>query len=91
MSKELGQYLKLCRKIAEKSQKESAKLFGYSNPQFVSNWERGVAIPPPSAMRKMIKIYGLHPGDRKTILYKIDDSFKEKAVKKIREYKFLEE
>lgn len=39
------------------TQKEVADKMGY-NAQFVSNWERGVCIPPIGSVSKLLKIVG---------------------------------
>lgn len=52
---ELGTYLKKKRELADVSQTELAKKLGYTSPQFVSNWERGLAAPPPEKMKVLVK------------------------------------
>lgn len=42
------------------SQGEVAEKLGYSSPQFVSNWERGLACPPLDALSVLIKLYNLN-------------------------------
>jgi transcriptional regulator with XRE-family HTH domain len=41
------------------SQSEVAKRLGYSSPQFISNWERGLSSPPIPKLKKLCKIYDL--------------------------------
>lgn len=54
---ELATYLRQKRKDAELSQGAVAKKLGYSSPQFVSNWERGLSDPPIATLRKLAFIF----------------------------------
>ena len=47
------------------TQKELADFLGYSSPQFVSNWERDLALPPLKVLGKITELLDL---DSKTIL-----------------------
>jgi len=42
----IGTYLRASREQAGLTQAELAKVLGYSTAQFVSNWERGISLPP---------------------------------------------
>ena len=53
----LAEYLKERRMQAGLTQSEVAKKLGYSSPQFVSNWERGLANPPIFVLRDLTKMY----------------------------------
>ncbi len=53
----LGLYLKQKRQMAGLSQAFVANKLGYSSPQFVSNWERGVSEPPIETLKKLSAIY----------------------------------
>jgi transcriptional regulator with XRE-family HTH domain len=55
--KKLGAFLKESRLSARVSQMDVAKLLGYSTPQFISNWERGLSAPPMSCLKKIAKLY----------------------------------
>ena len=57
--KEFGQYLKVKREAAGLSQSEIARGLGYSSPQFISNFERGLCSPPLPALKKMVEYYGI--------------------------------
>lgn len=52
----IGYYLRDKRIEADLSQKDVALLCGY-NAQFVSNWERGMSLPPMTIIKKLLKIY----------------------------------
>lgn len=56
---ELAKFLKEKRKQAGFSQGEIAKKLGYTSPQFVSNWERGLCRPPVATLRKIAQIYNI--------------------------------
>jgi len=57
---ELAKFLKDGREAVGLSQIEVSQKMGYTSPQFVSNWERGLAKPPLSALSKLIKLYGVN-------------------------------
>lgn len=49
----------MLKELREKSgltQAELAKALGYTTPQFVSNWERGLCEPPPEKYPKLAKL-----------------------------------
>ena len=54
-----GQYLKELREDMEIPQHKVAKALGYTTPQFVSNWERGLSRPPLNSFKKLRTIYPL--------------------------------
>ena len=56
---ELGKYLREKRKSCGLSQSQVAEHLGYSNPQFISNFERGLCAPPIPKLRILIKLYDL--------------------------------
>lgn len=41
------------------SQGQVAQTLKYSSPQFVSNWERKLAYPPPATFKPLAKILGV--------------------------------
>lgn len=53
----LAGFLKEKRVAAGLTQSEVARKLGYSSPQFVSNWERGLANPPVFVLRDLTKMY----------------------------------
>ncbi len=61
----LGKYLRTQREKVGMSQLELGTQLGYGNAQFVSNWERGLASPPPKIIRKLIQLLNI---PEKTIL-----------------------
>lgn len=56
---ELAKYIKEKRLAAGLSQGDIADELGYGSPQFISNWERAIARPPVSALKKIAEILGV--------------------------------
>lgn len=54
---DFGNFMKNLRKKANLSQNDVAVEMGYSSPQFISNWERGVSTPPLSSVKTISKLY----------------------------------
>lgn len=50
-------YLKNKRIERELSQKEVSDKLGYTTPQFISNWERGLSAPPIDVFKKIASLY----------------------------------
>lgn len=55
----LAEFLKEKRLQARLSQGDVSKKLGYTSPQFVSNWERGLSSPPVTTLKKLAGIYGV--------------------------------
>lgn len=55
----IGKLLREKRMVQGISQKEISDRIGYSNSQFVSNWERGLADPPMDKMLDLVKILNI--------------------------------
>lgn len=56
-TEKLAKFLRSSREAKSLSQADVAKELGYSSPQFVSNWERGISSPPMDAIFKLAKIF----------------------------------
>ena len=54
----LGAYLKQKRVDLKLSQYELGEMLSY-NPQFISNWERGISSPPVIVISKLITILNI--------------------------------
>lgn len=52
-----SEYIKTKRLEAGLSQKDVSDHFGYSTPQFISNWERGISTPPMKTLKKLAQLY----------------------------------
>lgn len=59
----LSGYLKEKRIDSGLSQLDVAKVLGYSSPQFVSNWERGLVSPPLETIAVLIELYKVPPAE----------------------------
>lgn len=83
----LAEFLKQKRLNAGLSQGAVAKKLGYTSPQFVSNWERGLSEPPIGTLRKIASIYNI-PHDEmfdvvlKTTLRNVTEELTKKFHKK---------
>lgn len=53
----LAAFLKERRVEVGLTQSDVARKLGYSSPQFISNWERGLANPPVFILRDLTKMY----------------------------------
>lgn len=56
-----SEYFKNAREKAGISQIDLAKALGYSSPQYVSNWERGICSPPINKLEFLCKALNLDP------------------------------
>ncbi|MGE3760261.1 MAG: helix-turn-helix domain-containing protein, partial [Pseudobdellovibrionaceae bacterium] len=43
------------------SQIDVSKKLGYDSSQYISNWERSLAVPPVKSLKKIAGIYGISP------------------------------
>ncbi|MCM2281689.1 MAG: helix-turn-helix domain-containing protein [Bdellovibrionaceae bacterium] len=59
----LSQFLRQKRLDSGLSQLDVAKVLGYSSPQFVSNWERGLVSPPLETISVLIGLYKIPPSE----------------------------
>lgn len=64
-TRNLGNYLREKRETNNFTQNELASKLGYSSPQFVSNWERGLARPPTVQLKAISKLLKI---DRKELI-----------------------
>jgi transcriptional regulator with XRE-family HTH domain len=55
----LGEYLQKMRTQAGLTQREVSLALGYSSAQFISNFERGIAVPPLKKLKVLIKMYDM--------------------------------
>ena len=59
--KNIGSYLQDARYNMHISQKEMGDHFGFKTPQFVSNIERGICLPPAWTHAHFVEKYKLDP------------------------------
>ncbi|MEN0059427.1 MAG: helix-turn-helix transcriptional regulator [Bdellovibrio sp.] len=57
MKTDFAKFLKTKREASGLSQKQVAEALGYSTPQFISNWERGLSAPPMKIIKKLADLY----------------------------------
>lgn len=57
--KHIGRFLKTKREKASLTQQDVSKHLDYTSPQFVSNWERGVSLPPMDVLPKLASLYAV--------------------------------
>lgn len=57
LMKKCGDFLRKSRENQKLSQSEVSSHLGYSTPQFISNWERGVSQPPVVIIKTLAKLY----------------------------------
>lgn len=69
--KPFGQYLRKKRVAQNLTQMEVAEMFGYSSPQFISNWERGESAPPEEILPSLVVAYRIKPKELSKFLLKI--------------------
>ena len=68
--KSSGEILREARSKTGMSQGELAKKMGYSNPQFVSNWERGLCCLPAKKAALFCRLTGMSSEVMRFILKK---------------------
>lgn len=78
---ELAVYFKKRREQSGHSQRTVAKELGYSSPQFISNWERGLCGPPLKKLPRIIDLYKLNKGDVVTVMMKAYKKEIERSIK----------
>jgi transcriptional regulator with XRE-family HTH domain len=69
----VGSVLKNARERAGLTQHALATKLHYSSPQFVSNWERGLAMPPMDILPQLCKLLGMAPRHLIEALYAYQD------------------
>lgn len=67
----LAKFLKASRGNANLSQLEVADHLGYSTPQFISNWERGISAPPIETIGVLSRLYKVSDEELFDILQKV--------------------
>lgn len=53
----VGDYLKELREKSGMTQREVSMALGYSSAQFISNFERGIALPPLKKLKTLQELY----------------------------------
>ncbi len=55
----VGEYLREMRDVSHYTQREVADILNYSSAQFISNFERGITLPPLNRLKTLVKLYKL--------------------------------
>lgn len=71
----LGRYLKQKRKASGLTQWEVAKELGYTSPQFISNFERGLCAPSFDTLPRLIKMYRIPQNEILELLLKQQEEY----------------
>lgn len=82
MPERVGKYFRRRRTEVGLTQTDLSRILGYSTSQFVSNWERGLCMPPMGSMAKLCEVLKI---PRKEIVDLLTEEYRrnlEKAVKK---------
>ncbi len=61
----VGEYLKELREKSGMTQREVSLALGYSSAQFISNFERGIALPP---LKKLKTLHVLYKGSMSKLI-----------------------
>lgn len=80
MHKPLGSYLKARRIAAGLTQHDVSTELGYSTPQFVSNFERGLCSPPLNALPTLVKLYGMDPEELVQLILRYQEQILRQAL-----------
>ncbi len=59
----VGQFIKKKREDAGLTQRDVASHLKYTTAQFVSNWERGISMPPLDALPRLSKLLAVSAKD----------------------------
>lgn len=76
----LGEFLQARRIKAGLSQGDVATKLGYSSPQFISNFERGLCAPPLNKLKMLLQLYGLSGDEVLKLLMKEHEKFLRKSL-----------
>lgn len=58
-SGKISSFLKSARIMKNLTQQQVADKLGYETDQFISNWERGLCLPPKKRLKDLSKILGI--------------------------------
>lgn len=73
----IGKLLREARAKVGLSQVYIARQLGYSSPQFISNWERGISLPPLNNLTKLVSLLEIVPDE----LIEAMESYQEAVMK----------
>lgn len=76
----LGEYLQAKRTKAGLSQGDVATKLGYSSPQFISNFERGLCAPPLNKLKMLVQLYDMNGEEVLKLMMKEHEKHLRKAL-----------
>jgi transcriptional regulator with XRE-family HTH domain len=78
--KVLGDFLQAKRVKSGLSQGDVATKLGYSSPQFISNFERGLCAPPLNKLKLLVQLYDLNGEEVLKLMLKEQEKHLRKAL-----------
>ncbi len=84
--KHVGEFLKSIRTKAGLTQQELAKKLSYSTAQFISNWERGISLPPTEVLPKIIQLCNTQPRKLADVLFGFQEELLKRQKKQLLGY-----
>jgi transcriptional regulator with XRE-family HTH domain len=69
----VGKFLREKRVKASLTQWDVAHHLRYSTAQFISNWERGVSLPPHDALPRLATLFGVSSKEFITVMHSYQD------------------
>lgn len=81
-SKEVGKLFKNYRLDADLSQGFVSEQLGYSSPQFLSNFERGLCMLPLPKLKKALDIYDKNGNEVVDLMLELQESYLKKTFLK---------
>lgn len=69
----VGRFLKQSREKVGMTQQELARRLSYSTAQFISNWERGVSLPPLDLLPKIAVNLSIPPRQLIEVLHRYQE------------------
>ena len=81
----LGIFLRAARMKAGLTQQQVAGALGYSTPQFISNWERGVSRPPDEVLARLRNMYGVSFREFREAFIAYEDALHKDRIKMLAE------
>ncbi len=76
----LGDFLQSKRVKAGLSQGDVATKLGYSSPQFISNFERGLCAPPLNKLKLLVQLYDLNGDEVLRLMMKENEKHLRKSL-----------
>lgn len=77
----VGALLAKARDNSNLSQAFVANKLGYSSPQFISNMERGIALPTKKGIKTLVDLYDLNPKVLVSAILKAKRTQLEKSIR----------